>query len=107
MIGKNHKNAIGTIVERKSRYTIIVKLKSNKSDEVAKMFSKKLNLLQNIFKKSMTYENGIEMAKHQKITKNTGMNIYLAHPYSYWEGGTNENTNGRIRSYLPKGTDFN
>ena len=51
MIGKNHKRAIGTIVERKSRHTIIVKIKNKKSDEVAKMFSKKLNLLQNIFKK--------------------------------------------------------
>jgi IS30 family transposase len=107
MIGKNHKSAIGTIVERKSRYTIIVKLESKKSDEVAKMFSKKLNQLQKIFKKTMTYDNGIEMAKHEKITQKTGMKIYFAHPYSSWERGTNENTNGLIRRYLPKGTDFN
>ncbi len=107
MIGKNHKSAIGTIVERKSRYTIIIKLKSKKADEVAKMFSKKLNQLQNIFKKSMTYDNGVEMARHEKITKKTGMKIYFAHPYSSWERGTNENTNGLIRRYLPKGTDFN
>lgn len=107
MIGKNHKSAIGTIVERKSRFTIIVKLKSKKSDEVAKMFSKKLNQFQKIFKKSMTYDNGIEMAKHEKITQKTGMKIYFAHPYSSWERGTNENTNGLIRRYLPKGTDFN
>ena len=107
MIGKNHKSAIGTIVERKSRYTIIVKLKSKKADEVAKMFSKKLNQLNPLFKKSMTYDNGIEMAKHEKITQKTGMKIYFAHPYSSWERGTNENTNGLIRRYLPKGTDFN
>ncbi len=107
MIGKNHKSAIGTIVERKSRYTIIIKLKSKKADEVAKMFSKKLNQLNPLFKKSMTYDNGIEMAKHEKITQKTGMKIYFAHPYSSWERGTNENTNGLIRRYLPKGTDFN
>ncbi|WP_452231653.1 IS30 family transposase [Lacinutrix sp. MEBiC02595] len=107
MIGKNQKSAIGTIVERKSRYTIIIKLNSRKSDEVAKMFSKKLNLLNQLFKKTMTYDNGIEMAKHEKITQNTGMKIYFAHPYSSWERGTNENTNGLIRRYLPKGTDFN
>ena len=107
VIGKNHKSAIGTIVERKSRYTIIIKLKSKKADEVAKMFSKKLNQLNPLFKKTMTYDNGIEMARHEKITRKTGMEIYFAHPYSSWERGTNENTNGLIRRYLPKGTDFN
>jgi len=90
MIGKNQKSAIGTIVERKSRYTLIIKLKARNANEVAKMFSKKLNQLNPVFKKSMTYDNGIEMAKHQIITKNTGMKIYFAHPYSSWERGTNE-----------------
>jgi len=107
IIGKNHKSAIGTIVERKSRYTLIVKLKARNSKEVAKMFSKILNKLNPLFKKSMTYDNGMEMARHQEITKKTGMKIYFAHPYSSWERGTNENTNGLIRRYLPKGTDFN
>ena len=107
IVGKDHKSVIGTIVERKSRYTIIVKVNSKKADEVAKMFIKKLNELSPIFKKSMTYDNGTEMAKHELITKKTGMNIYFVHPYSSWERGTNENTNGLIRRYLPKGTDFN
>jgi transposase, IS30 family len=107
MIGKNQKSAIGTIVERKSRYTLIIKLHARNSKEVAKMFSKKLNQLNPLFKKTMTYDNGIEMARHEEITKKTGMKIYFAHPYSSWERGTNENTNGLIRRYLPKGTDFN
>ena len=107
IIGKNHKSAIGTLVERKARYTIIIKLNSKKADEVAKMFSLKINQLNKVFKKSMTYDNGIEMARHEKITQNTGMKIFFAHPYSSWERGTNENTNGLIRRYLPKGTDFN
>ena len=107
IIGKNHKSAIGTIVERKSRYTLIIKLNARNSKEVAKMFSKILNQLNPLFKKTMTYDNGIEMAKHELITKKTGMKIYFAHPYSSWERGTNENTNGLIRRYLPKGTDFN
>jgi IS30 family transposase len=107
MIGKNQKSAIGTIVERKSRYTLIVKLKARNSKEVAKMFSKILNKLNPILKKSMTYDNGTEMARHKEITNKTGMKIYFAHPYSSWERGTNENTNGLIRRYLPKGTDFN
>ena len=107
IIGKAQKSAIGTIVERKSRYTLIVKLKSRKADEVAKMFSKKLNQLNKKLRKSMTYDNGLEMAKHQIISQKTGMKIYFAHPYSSWERGTNENTNGIIRRDLPKGTDFN
>lgn len=55
----------------------------------------------------MTYDNGTEMAQHEIITQKTGMKIYFAHPYSSWERGTNENTNGLIRRYFPKGTDFN
>lgn len=107
VIGKDHKSAIGTIVERKTRFTLILKLNSKKADEIAEVFSKMLNKLNHIYKKSMTYDNGIEMARHEKITKNTGMKIYFAHPYSSWERGTNENTNGLIRRYFPKGTDFN
>jgi len=107
VIGKNHKSAIGTIVERKTRFTLILKLTSKKAGEVAKEFSKILNQLNPIFKKTMTYDNGIEMARHEEITQKTGMKIYFAHPYSSWERGTNENTNGLIRRYLPKGTDFN
>ena len=107
IIGKGQKSAIGTIVERKSRYTLIVKLKSRKADEVAKMFTKKLKQVDEKLRKTMTYDNGIEMAKHQYITQKTGMQVYFAHPYSSWERGTNENTNGIIRRDLPKGTDFN
>lgn len=107
MVGANHKSVIGTIVERKFRYTLIVKLEGKKANHVSKKFSKTLNNMDPIFKKTMTYDNGIEMAAHKKITQKTGMPIYFAHPYSSWERGTNENTNGLIRRYLPKGTDFN
>ena len=107
VIGKNHKSAIGTIVERKTRFTLIIKLEPKKAGEVANEFSEILNKLNPIYKKTMTYDNGIEMARHEKITQNTGIKIYFAHPYSSWERGTNENTNGLIRRYLPKGTNFN
>lgn len=106
VIGKGQKSAIGTIVERKSRYAIIIKLKNRKSETIRKEFIKEFNKLSANLLKSMTYDNGTEMAQHQIITKQTGMPIYFAHPYSSWERGTNENTNGLIRRYFPKGTDF-
>jgi len=107
MIGPNQKSCLGSIVERKSRYTILVKLDNKKSKTVSRGFAKKLTKLPLLFKKTMTYDNGTEMAEHKYITDQTGMAIYFAHPYSSWERGTNENTNGIVRRYYPKNTDFN
>jgi len=107
VIGAKHKSCIGSIVERKSRYLLIVKPNDKKSKTVCVSFAKILNEQPELFKKSMTYDNGTEMAEHKLITKKTGMDIYFAHPYSSWERGTNENTNGLIRRYYPKKTDFN
>ncbi len=107
VIGARHKSCIGSIVERKSRYTLLIKLNDKKSKTVCVAFAKKLNKQPGLFKKSMTYDNGKEMAEHKFITQQTGMDIYFAHPYSSWERGTNENTNGLIRRFYPKKTDFN
>jgi len=107
LIGAKQNSCIGSIVERKSRYTFLLKLENKKSKTVCNAFAKRLNKLPLLFKKSMTYDNGTEMAEHKLITKQTGMNIYFAHPYSSWERGTNENTNGLVRRFYPKKTDFN
>ncbi|CAN1553133.1 Tra8 Transposase and inactivated derivatives, IS30 family [Flavobacteriaceae bacterium] len=107
MIGVAHKSAIGTIVDRKTRYVIIVKIPNRKSKTVTQEFAKHLNNQPKYLRKTMTYDNGIEMANHKWLSENTGMDIYFAHPYSSWERGTNENTNGLIRRFLPKGTNFN
>ena len=107
IIGKGQQSAIGTIVERKSRLTIIVKLDDRKSKTVCDKFSRELGKLDKRFLKTFTYDNGTEMARHELIAERTGMNVYFAHPYSSWERGTNENTNGLIRRYFPKKTDFN
>jgi len=106
VIGKGQKSAIGTIVERKSRYTCIVKLKDRKSATVRKQFVREFKAFDKQLTKTLTYDNGVEMAQHATLTKQTGMPVYFAHPYASWERGTNENTNGLIRRYLPKGTDF-
>lgn len=107
MIGVGQKSAIGTIVDRKTRFLIIVKIKNRKSKTVTQEFAKHLKKQPKYLRKTMTYDNGPEMAYHKWLSKNTGMDIYFAHPYSSWERGTNENTNGLIRRFLPKGTDFN
>jgi IS30 family transposase len=107
IIGVGQKSAIGTIVDRKTRFVIIVKLNNRKSKTVTENFAKHLKKQPKCLRKTMTYDNGIEMANHKWLTEKTGMDIYFAHPYSSWERGTNENTNGLIRRFLPKGTDFN
>jgi IS30 family transposase len=106
MIGVKQNSAIGTIVERKTRYTCIVHIKDRKSATVRKAFTKKLMKFSPTLRKSMTYDNGMEMAQHKLLTLKTGIDVYFAHPYSSWERGTNENTNGLIRRFFPKGTDF-
>ena len=106
VIGKTQKSAIGTIVERKSRYTLTVSLKDRTTKSVTRAFAKELNRFDNQLTKTMTYDNGTEMADHKWLTNNTGIKVYFANPYASWERGTNENTNGLIRRFLPKKTDF-
>lgn len=106
MIGLGHKSAIATLVERKTRFVYILQLKSKTSASVTKEIAKKMNRLKPQFKRTMTHDNGMEMANHKWLENNTGMQIYFANPYSSWERGTNENTNGLIRRFFPKKTDF-
>jgi IS30 family transposase len=107
IIGKNNRSALGTLVERTTRTTILVPVKNREAETVAKAFAKEVKKLPNQMKLSMTYDQGREMAKHKLFTNITGVKVYFAHPRSPWERGTNENTNGLIRQFFPKGTDFN
>ena len=107
IVGIGHRSAIATMVERKTRFTYIIFLKDRTSETMTKAVAKTLNNLIPEARKTMTYDNGMEMANHKWLTEHTGMDIYFAHPYSPWERGTNENTNGLIRRYFPKKTDFN
>jgi len=107
IIGKNNRSALGTLVERTTRTTILIPVKSREAEIVAKAFAKEVKKLPQQMKLSMTYDQGREMAQHKLFTKITGVKVYFAHPSSPWERGTNENTNGLIRQFFPKGTDFN
>lgn len=107
IVGKRNQSALGTLIERTTRTTLLVPLKSRDAEHVAKQFAKVINKLPKEMKLTMTYDQGREMAKHEIITKMTGVKVYFADPRSPWQRGTNENTNGLIRQYFPKGTDFN
>jgi len=106
IIGKGNRSQVGTLVERTTLFVALVKLQSCKADETAEAFTQILNRFDSQMRRSMTYDQGSEMRHHKKLTANTGVDVYFAHPRSPWERGINENTNGLLRQYLPKGTDL-
>lgn len=105
VIGKHHIGALVTVVDRKSKYAIIKKVSSKKAEEVTKALIEMLLPLKPITK-TITSDNGKEFAYHKEVSEALDTNFYFAHPYSSWERGLNEHTNGLIRQYLPKKTDF-
>lgn len=106
LVGKNRQSYLGSLVERTTRTTILIPLKNKTAEEVSKAFAKEAKKLPSQMRGSMTYDQGTEMAQHKLFTKETKMQVYFCHPASPWERGTNENTNGIIRQFFPKGTDF-
>lgn len=106
VVGKSHKSALGTLVERTTRLTMLVPLKTKDAFSVRTEFANAFSQIPKKFKKSLTYDRGSEMSEHKLFTEETKIQVYFADPYSPWQRGTNENTNGLIRQYFPKGTDF-
>ena len=107
IIGKNGNSAMGTLVERSSRYVIIIPLQKRDSKTVTDAFIEELKKFPRHLRKSLTYDQGIEMAYHKRITEDLKMPVYFADAGSPWQRGTNENTNGLIREFFPKKTDLN
>ncbi len=106
LMGKYKRTALGTLVERTTRKTILVPLKGKDAESVRRAYARELRSLPKEMAKTLTYDQGKEMSQHTQFTIDTGIQVYFAHPASPWERGTNENTNGLIRQYFPKGTDF-
>jgi IS30 family transposase len=104
--GKSCQSMLGTLVERKTRFLILVPLKTKKSSEVREAFAQKMKLLPEQLRQTLTYDQGAEMTQHHLFTQETQIKVYFAHPQSPWERGTNENTNGLIRQFFPTSTDF-
>lgn len=106
IVGKRNASAIGTLVERTTRMTFLVKLINQDAGIVRKAFADEFHHLPKGLKKTLTYDQGAEMSQHKLFTKDTAITVYFAHPNSPWERGSNENTNSLIRQYFPRGTDF-
>ena len=105
VIGKNHQQALVTIVERKSRLTLIAKVIRKTATAVSQAIIELLTPLKS-WALTLTADNGREFSEHEHIAKTLNSKFFFAHPYASWERGLNENTNGLIRQYFPKGHDF-
>ena len=100
-------SAIGTLVERATRYVLLLHLPDNHTAlTVQEAMVAKMSELPDQLRRTLTWDQGIEMANHARIAAATGLDIYFCDPHSPWQRGTNENTNGLLRQYFPKGTDL-
>ena len=106
VLGPPGTGGLVTLVDRKSRYTIVVKIQSKDADHVHAKIKQRLKELDEERRRSITFDNGTEFARCHRLEKHLGMELYFADPGCPHQRGTNENTNGLIRQYFPKGTDF-
>lgn len=104
--GEGNRSSVGTLVERTTRFVVLAKMDSAGTKSVVDSFSAVLNREPEALRKSMTYDQGREMHGHKILTERTGVQIYFADPHSPWQRGSNENTNGLLRQYMPKGSDL-
>ncbi len=100
------KSSIGTLVERSTRYVMLFALEKPTAENVRVEMTKKIMKLPAQLRKSITWDQGTEMAQHRQFTIDSGIQVYFCNPRSPWQRGSNENTNGLLRQYLPKGTDL-
>jgi IS30 family transposase len=107
IIGKENKTAAITLVDRQTRFAVILALPRGKqADHVADVLIDHVTGLPDLVRKSLTWDQGTEMGQHAALTLATGLDVYFADPHSPWQRPTNENTNRIIREYLPKGTEI-
>jgi IS30 family transposase len=101
-----HWTQIATVVERSTRFTVLVQLDGRDMETVTTGLSRTMTRLPEQLRRSLTWDRGMELAGHKNVTENTGLDVYFADPRSPWQRGTNENTNRLLRQYLPKGTSM-
>lgn len=106
IVGKGRRNALVTLVERKSGYLRMGRVDSMKADATRQVAVERMKKLPASLRRSVTFDNGKEFAEHERLGASLRMEVYFALPYCSWQRGTNENTNGLIRQFFPKGADF-
>ena len=107
IIGSNNRSAVGTLVERTTRYVLLLHLpEGREADNVNAAMKRAITALPNDLARTVTWDQGSEMARHGQFTIDTGIQVYFCDPHSPWQRGTNENTNGLLRQYMPKSTDL-
>ncbi len=107
IIGKGTRSAIGTLVERQTRFVMLVALPHGRTAEAVRTaLAERILTLPEQLRRSLTWDRGKEMAEHVRFTVETGVAVYFCDPHSPWQRGSNENTNGLVRQYFPKGTDL-
>ena len=107
IIGKGGRSAIGVLVERSSRYVVLVHLPNGRTaEDVRAALTRKISKLPAELRRTLTWDQGKEMAEHAKFAMDTNMTVYFCDPHSPWQRGSNENTNGLLRQYFPKTADL-
>ena len=106
VLGPPGTGGLATLVDRRSRFTIVVKIQSKHAEHVHEKLKQRLKELDEERRRSITFDNGTEFARCHRLEKHLGIELYFADPGCPYQRGTNENTNGLIRQYFPKGTDF-
>jgi transposase, IS30 family len=106
IVGRGHHGGLVSLVERKSGYTLLARVGDLRAATVRHAAQQRLAAFPRHLLRTMTFDNGKEFAQHEALAAATGMSVYFAQPYCAWQRGTNENTNGLVRQYLPKGTDL-